>query len=298
MIHLSISDGVSLGAGRCALLLQPHDEENEDAEFYSLILKWAVDQSPEVEHLAFIAFRLIEFQGRLIALGRLGQLSEMDGQKEGTKIIGPKKKGFLSDMRVIGGRLYTVGMRRQAYVSNNAREWEEFDRGVRDESRGKVTEFRAIDGLNEFDIYAVGRCGEIWHRDESGWSPIDTPTNVILEQVCVVDQATTYAAGQAGIVLRGGKQAWSIIPQAYTEEDFWGLEYFRSNVYMLTRNQIFKICNEKELVPVRMTGGDMDQLSRLRTGHGAMWSFGLERAYWTEDGDMWHEASFSSRATS
>jgi hypothetical protein len=293
MVRLLITDGVSQGPGQCVLLLQPHDEEAEGEKFCSLMLTWSAGKEPKLRELDFVAAGIVKLVGRILVYGRLGRILDVAADQK-SKITGPNRLGFLSDMRVVEEKVYAVGAWRQVYVSNNGLDWSRFDDGTRDEIRDlrKVTGFRAIDGTAADNLYAVGRMGEIWYKGENGWSSEETPTNVILELVRIRRSGAVFAAGQLGVVLRGRHNVWEVISGNGLEEDFWGLEEFRGRMYLSSHTRLFGIEDEKYLVPLPMKGADAHQLCRLRAGRGALWSFGLERAFWTEDGETWQEAKF------
>src|SRR5436309_8512645 len=109
MITTSISDGISLGPGRCALILQPSDDELSESEFDSFFLSWSETEGPEIAELDFIASRLVQLDGGIFVLGRLGEVTQFRNTlKINETIEGPEDFGFLTDLQAIGGRLYAA----------------------------------------------------------------------------------------------------------------------------------------------------------------------------------------------
>jgi hypothetical protein len=298
MITTTIADGASLGPGHCAMIFQPSDDELTETEFDSLFSRWSEIEGAAIAPLEFVARRLVQFDDGIFVLGRLGHVTQFkDTMRINETIQGPEDFGFLTDLTAIGGRLYATGMSRQVYVRHAANDWKRFDRGVLDDSIQveRVTGFRSIDGLGEDGIYAVGLEGEIWHCRAGVWRQSVSPTNVTLEQVKVVGPDEVYAAGQAGVILRGSEDAWDVIEQTQTEEDFWGLEWFNDVLYVATASQLFKWSPGSDLEPLVLPGTELNILCRLRTGHGTLWVFGLHQVFWTENGAVWHEARLHLR---
>lgn len=275
------------------MLLHPWDDEDTDTVYDSLVLRWSHQQGVFVDVLNFVGVSIIEFHDEIVVLGRLGAIGVLNDPAATASIAGPEDVGFLSDMRAIDNSIYAVGMWRQAYVSTDGRQWRRFDEGVRDEVRARwcATGFRAIDGRSTGQIFAVGRAGEIWRADSQGWSPEESPTNVILEQVRVGEDGVAYAAGQSGVLLRGSGDRWSVIEQTVTDEDIWGLELFRGHVYFSSPSSVYKMNPHGGIASVFITDGSVEW-SRMRAGRGALWALGQERAFWTDDGERWHEAVF------
>ncbi len=292
MISSSITDGISLGPGRSVVAIQPYDSDASEVEFESIVLIVADGEVRSTLKPPFVVSSIVESTtGEILMLGRLGHVALLTNDAfDEERISGPDALGFLTDIRAIGQAIYATGMRRQVYVRKGS-SWTRADVGVRDESNSveHVTGFRSIDGPSSQDIYAVGLDGEIWNCLAGVWQAVQSPTNVILEQVRLGGQGEVYAAGQAGVLLRGVRHAWSVIEQLQTEEDFWGLEWFNGALYVATGAEVFRLLpSESQLARVE-TGGA--SFARLRAGHAALWSFGPDDVRWTADGRTWHHVA-------
>jgi len=299
MYTVCFVDGVSLGPGRCKVIakfLVDERPEDEDTPANNAVLDWSRDR--EVTGLS-VDFPIVRIalgptpERDAFVAGRLGTIGWIRNEKLIEEVIhGPESYGFLRDLRTIGKHLYAAGMGRQVYCRVRNGAWVRFDEGLLNNPTDylDVTGVNAIDGLNEGDIYAVGFNGEIWHRSENQWSPVDSPTNLILERVRAIDTDRIYACGQAGVLLRGHGQTWEIVEQVETEDDFWGLEWFLGKLYLATTNQLYRLKSNDTLEPIEQGLSGARTYSQLHAGHGALWSFGLHHLSWTEDGETWNEA--------
>ena len=292
MIITSVTDGVSRGIGYCSIVIRPVDDEDDINEYDSIYVEWSKGSNPEFAELELIASGLVEFANTKIVLGRLGQIICIsDGVFIQEQIQGPENYGFLTDIKVIDGLIYVVGMCRQVYVSSNGRVWDKFDDGVLDESIriDKVTGFRGIDGVSNKDLYAVGLDGEIWNYRNNKWRKIESPTNVTLEQVKVISSDEVYAIGQAGVILRGDGEIWEVFEQTDTGDDFWTLEWFNSTLYLATSTNLYILNSKGDFEKSTPIKEGPRNFSRLRSSEGVLWSFGPEKVYWTLDGKIWEE---------
>src|SRR5262245_24555232 len=97
----------------------------------------------------------------------------------------PSKRGPMRAIRSIEGKAYAVGMYRQVYRRDGVNNWTCIDQETRPPNDDKkVVSFEAIDGFSADEVYAAGRNGEIWCYDNRGWKRLDSPTNMILTNLC------------------------------------------------------------------------------------------------------------------
>jgi len=233
-----------------------------------------------------------EHESQIFVAGRLGFIGIIDKNRVIEETIeGPQSQGFIRDLRVIGHHLYATGMGRQVYRRLGPAEWGSFDHGLVNISTDylDITGFNAIDGASEEDIYAVGFDGEIWRCVSGEWRQVASPTNLILERVRTLKPDLVYAAGQGGILLRGHDEVWEVIHQTETDEDFWGLEWFRDRLYLSTDSGLFRLNDRDELESVDLGLGGPRTYSQLHANNGALWSFGPKHLSWTEDGGTWND---------
>ena len=155
--------------------------------------------------------------------------------------------------------------------------------------RSVVSGFNSIDGLGEDDIYAVGYGGEIWRRVNNTWRQLESPTNVILHRVRVVKKKLAYASGQKGVLLRGVGDSWQEIRHDSTQDNLWGLEWFKGTLYMASEDTLYRLNDDDDLDVVDMQG--IDTCGHLHANDGVMWSFGTKNIAWSEDAVNWNDVT-------
>src|SRR5262245_53048090 len=109
---------------------------------------------------------------------------------------GPERTGALRDARFIAGRVFAVGMARQAYRRGGAGKWARIDADIRSK-KPELAGFNGVDGFSDRDVYAAGFKGEIWRWNGKTWTKLDSPTNVALHRVRCVPPSTVYVVGAA-----------------------------------------------------------------------------------------------------
>ena len=80
-------------------------------------------------------------------------------------------------------------------------------------------------------LFAVGLFGLLYHRMESIWKAIDSPTNASLYRVKVFDKDTAYIVGEKGIILKGNEKGFKVI-HTNVRDDFKCLELFNGKIYV------------------------------------------------------------------
>jgi hypothetical protein len=292
------SDGVSLGPGHCRVIIQPSvDSLTEEEDISSVLLEWSSESAMTVLDVNYPLTRIVqshEQQSQLFVAGRLGFIGVINGDIIGEETIeGPQTRGFIRDLRVIGQHVYATGMGRQVYRRFGPGNWSPFDDGIVNTPTDylDVTGFNAIDGVSEEHIYAVGFGGEIWRCLRGQWRQVSSPTNLILERVRTLGPDLVYAAGQAGVLLRGHDDVWQSIDQTATNDDFWGLEWFHGHLYLSTDKGLFRLNEHSELDSIDLGLPGPRTYSQLHANNGALWSFGSNHLSWTEDGETWNDVT-------
>src|SRR5262249_11807282 len=149
----------------------------------------------------------------------------------------------------------------------------------------KVVSFEAIDGFSTDEIYAAGRNGEIWRHDGSRWNRLDSPTDMILTNVCCAGDDNVYVCGRNGTLLRGRDDRWHMIEQQVTNEDFWGLVWYEEKLYLSTVHFVYTFA-EGVLEPVDF-GADVPRTCfQLSAADGVLWSIGAKDVM-SYDGNRW-----------
>ena len=225
-----------------------------------------------------------------IAVGVNGEALVVEGTSGSEEIIGngndaPRRTGLLRSVRSIEGRPYAVGMCRQVYRRLDKGLWERRDDGCRLQSGDtSIVGFESIDGFSENDLYAVGLRGEIWHFDGTSWSSIDSPTNVILTEVCCAGDGKVYACGQRGTLIRGRGHKWDLIHQQSVKDDLWGIAWFKDHLYVSTLYYV-AVLEDMDLKIVT-DDGSPSSTYQISTTANQLWSIG-PREVATFDGSTW-----------
>jgi hypothetical protein len=293
----SLGMGLSLGPKRCVVtgeFRELVDLENPHTVILSRDSagKWTWFKLP------WIATRMCltgEKYGTLAITGPAGFIYQVRGNEAREEAIdilggGPDVLGPLRDMRSIGSRIYVVGMSRQVYKREDSGLWIRCDDGVVQSNPTLDTAgLNAIDGLNDDELVAVGYGGEIWRRVRGRWDPIQSPTNVVLNQVRVTENGVAYACGQKGVLLRGSGANWEVIEHGVTQSELWDIAWFSGKVYVSCDTALYVLEN-KTLRKVELGLGDGRSHRYLDTGFGALWSFGVNHVAWT-GGEDWYDAT-------
>lgn len=204
-------------------------------------------------------------------------------------VEGPKGRGPLRDLRVIGKSLFAAGIARQVYRRTPDGKWGRFDNGtVSPLGELRPLGFTSIDGVSEQDVWAVGYAGEIWSCAAGKWMQHDSPTNVLLYRVRVLSSDRAYACGQKGVLLGWSGAAWKEVATADEGATLWGMEFFGGNLYVASENVLYRL-RDNSLERVTVDG--VATFAHLHAADGIMWSFGLHDLAWTQDGVRWNRVS-------
>lgn len=260
------------------------------------ILKWENSQwsSFSLEWTATRMWVVIKPELRVFITGPAGNVlvltvSGSTEEQIDASANGPRGRGHIRDLRGIEDHLYVCGMGRQVYRRAGPGQWERHDQGVvLPVGDMRIAGFNSIDGTGENDMYAVGYQGEIWHYSKGVWNQIESPTNVILHRVRVVDSKTVYVGGQGGVLIRGRGDIWRELDHGATKDNLWGMEWFRGHLYVSTDNEVFRLGRNDQLEKV---SEGLEFCGHLHANDGVMWSFGTKQIAWTEDGVTWHDVT-------
>lgn len=191
-----------------------------------------------------------------------------------------RRAGGIRSITEIEGKAYAIGIRGIVYRLDAVDAWARIDDGLPETFDGQ-----AIHGFAHNDIYAVGRKGELWHFNGSGWSRHDLPTNANLTSVKCAGDENVYVGGYKGVLLRGRDDRWDIVAQKETSDDIWDLEWFEGKVYVSTMNNLYEILSD-DLRLVDFGADTPSSFYQLSAGAGVMWSNG-EFDIMSFDGRAW-----------
>ena len=236
---------------------------------------------------ATVALKPLE---QAVFLGAGGQVccagsGDLHDERVGSSESTPADRGPMRGIRTIGGSVYAVGMDRQAYRRDQSGKWKCIDKTARPRNRTETVGFEAIDGFDEKEIYAVGWDGEIWHYNGKTWSQKDSPTNVVLVDVCCAGDGNVYAAGRIGALVCGREDTWELVEHDDIKDGIWSLAWYRDQLYLSTMEAIYTL-KDGHLHRVDMGEDRPDTCYHLSVADGVMWSIGAKDIL-EYDGKSW-----------
>ena len=266
-----------------AYVISTQDSLAKDQVPHASILEWYEGEwSQEILEFSLVSVCVVSKpKEQMLAIGEGGEaqiLGSGDFEEETVADgkIKPAKRGTLRCVRAIDGLGYAAGMDRQVYQRSGADRWECIDEGMRPPAdNDDVVGFESIDGFDAKNIFCAGWQGSIWHYDGTRWTELDSPTNVILTNVCCAGDGNVYACGRRGMLLRGGTTSWEVIDHGKTRQDLWGLAWFKDRLYVASNRQVFTL-EGNTLSPVRMGDDPAESAYHLSAADGVLWSFGAK----------------------
>lgn len=204
---------------------------------------------------------------------------------------GPERYGDLMDLRHIGKHLYACGMSRQVYRREKANHWVHSDQGILVKPNTKsVKGFLSLDGLSENEFYAVGFGGEMFQCKKDTWRPLDSPTNLALNKIRIINPELGFVCGQKGLLLRGAGTRWEAVKHKGPTEELLDLEWFQEQLYVASADGLYRLEKNDALKPVK-TKLKNTSYGHLHAADGVLWSFGTKHLCYTEDGVAWRDAT-------
>ncbi len=274
------------------------DEASEKGLPHSKVLKHTISAGRwgtyDINWTATRMWVLTRPEVQVFAAGPYGQVLLMTAAGVQEEEIDDGEDGrHFRDLRYIGEHLYAAGMGRKVFRREGPNRWVRRDQGVvLPLGDMTIAGFNSIDGLEEADIYAVGFGGEIWRCVQGKWHQVDSPTNVVLHRVRVATPEKMLACGQMGVVLVGSGDSWKPLKHGLTEEDLWGLEWYRDRFWLASERALYRTTDDgSDLEEVDIGLGENWSFSHLHANDGVMWSFGPKHLCWTEDGVTWHDVT-------
>jgi hypothetical protein len=224
----------------------------------------------------------------VVFLGPYGRWLEMSE-------AGPTKGNIIPDvdeedpdttfrfLKPIAGSLYAGGTDRHIYRQTE-HGWSAVhsDRMI---SHPVVGSAENLTGFGEDELYAMGWDGDLWTNVSGEWQPIDSPTNVILNDGDVLDD-TVYIGGQIGIILKGRGDDWTVIENDVLKQDIWSVCAYGDAVYFSCMSGIMRLRGD-DLELIKTLGPDMRTAMSLFVGPSGLYSVGASDIV-LFDGNEWH----------
>jgi len=265
---------------------------NDEKVDHSVLVEWDAGEFYEVTKTPWLTAGICVARKpleQMVAVGAFGDVivtgsGENSDEVIGTDTEGPKVIGPLRGARAIDGIPYTVGMKRQIYFRDEQTKWNRVE-GIPGPENSTVVGFESIDGFGPNELYAVGWQGEIWYGKGNRWNRLNSPTNLILTDVCCADDGKVYACGQQGLLLVGRENEWTVIDNDDFKIDFWSLTFFSGVLYVASMNLLLCL-KDGELVPVDTGPEPAISFGHLRHIKEVMWSTGVNDLM-AFDGQSW-----------
>ena len=286
------------GAPSCkdeGILVLSFDEMTEQMLPHSVFINWHAgvfsDSGTEAWLTAGVT-NISEVDGSVDVIvsnyGKTLEISKSDrlSGEIGSETNDVEKLGPLRRVRRIGKHIYVAGGNRQVYRRNAPGTWASIDQGTRAASNeSRVVGFESIDGFSEQDIYAVGWDGEIWLFNGNEWSQADSPTNLLLTEVCCAGDGNVYIGGREGLIFCGRNGIWDVIDTSQMFDDIWSMTWFKNTLYISGMKGIYTIV-DKTVVPVDTQVEEVSTFFWLSKTADILWSVGAQDVI-SFDGKVW-----------
>ncbi|CAA9889669.1 conserved hypothetical protein [Candidatus Methylobacter favarea] len=207
-------------------------------------------------------------------------------EKIDTKSGGANSLKALTEIRIISGKLYTVGMGRMIYRRDSIDNWSRFDKGINETPNlDPISGFKSINGFDATEMYAVGFKGEIWFFEENQWKPASSPTNLKLESIICTTGGQVFSCGASGLLLQGRRDVWNVIDHGLTTNTLWSIEEFDGSVFFADSIALYRY-DKHTSEKVNIVVGKSISCSYLHANDGVLWSVG-ENNIARYDGQNW-----------
>jgi hypothetical protein len=279
-------------------VLAQSDQLNSSNNANTTLLKFLPKQDQIFSfHLQWTATKIVAADQpvvQVIAVGpdgraNVGTPAGDTTEQIGTKQEGPGVHGLISDLRLIGKTIFAAGMRRQVYERTSPSTWQPVHGTILQRpSLTEVRGFNALHGLTESEIAAAGWYGEIYRRRRNTWSSEDSGTNLILNDIHITPDGTTYACGQKGTLLRNSGSGWEPIDHGATDDEIHSLQWFADRLFLATDEQLFSMDRRGSIKAVNVTTAASSTFGSLHAADGVLLSVGTKDIWWTADAKKWH----------
>ena len=171
--------------------------------------------------------------GNVVVISQSGPVSEDVITIDGTT-PGPLTRGLIVD-----GQVVMAGMGGHVYRREPTGMWVTMEDGL-PSGRKALTGFWGIAGDSLSRLYAVGFGGAAWKYDGSKWHAMPQPTRDILTAVCVADDHSVYAVGQAGELYRATDDSWEKL-ESECYDDLWSVTCFNGETYAASLYHLYRL---------------------------------------------------------
>ncbi|GGC25637.1 hypothetical protein [Pseudoduganella buxea] len=150
-------------------------------------------------------------------------------------------------LKCLFGFTYSLGTGRRIFKRTGIGEWVSFNSGFPHTEPTTAQGFSDLDAFSEFDMYAVGGHGDVWHHDGTKWTQLGFPSNVRLETVTCAGDGNVYISGEGGSLWVGNKSTWKRIYKGSSSILWNDVLWFQDKLWLASDYQ-FRQWDGKELV--------------------------------------------------
>lgn len=217
---------------------------------------------------------------RLVVVSENGEVFTYAAGKSTTEQISPVPTAIRS-ANIIDGYVYACGMKHEVYKRSGDDNWTMIPKPI-DQTQ---TNFEAIGGFGDSEIYAAGWNGEVWLWNGTSWAVVASLTDRILTGIYITDKGEVIICGQEGVMIRGRNQQWSLIDLGEFNEDIWDVTWYKDKLYFSTMTNLYCLsANGAEAV--HFSADKPNTFYHLSQAEGVLWSIGSSDVF-CFNGDQW-----------
>lgn len=245
-----------------------------------------VAQELDFLELGLVSVAYLDSAGDVIVvmdeLGEVRLLREGDTRKEHFL----PSRGPMRSLRLIDGSLYAAGVSAQIFKRDPRGRWDDISPPQSAVETLRLSMIESIDGFSGQEIYAAADNGIIWYYDGKSWAAIETATNLAFHCITCGEDGVVYAAGQLGILARGRRNSFDLVPQERDLADIWGIAKFDDALYLTSMRAMLSLDENEVLVPVLAAMELGFTFYGLEAVDGVLWSVG-EKDILKFDKEIW-----------
>jgi len=292
MARFDLYYGASLGFDHCWMTGRVADDVDE-GKVTHVVIEWTADAGPRVIRIPAEPMGLAvttEPNPTLLVGYPFGSVAALQVTKSHVENLDmPNELGPLRLLRKIDRDIFTVGMGRQVYRRDYSGIWRRYDEGLRTipRNRDELSGLNSIHGLSGNDLVVAGMRGDLWQLRHGAWTRIDIPTNVMLNDVHMVNPDLIFACGKSGVLLRGKGDSWEFVGDAPTAVGFLSLAWFRDTLFVADGSRVYRLLDDDSLATVDIGSGENQEIGWLDVDRDVLWAFGAGVMSRTKDGVNW-----------
>lgn len=179
--------------------------------------------------------------------------------------------GPLRRIRIIGSDVLCAGSVGQVYKLLNNDTFESLPILKFENTEPTIED---ICGTSIDDFIAVTSEGYAFHFDGIVWEKLNLPSNgESMNSICLFENKNYGICGKGSLIIISNNNEWEEIKTLDNEQDYYGIGYFSSRVYISHTNGI-DLYEHNELVSMNFPSNEENEIGMLRSGIDGVWTFG------------------------